>query len=57
MDRTGIARPSAQGLGNTYGPPFERYLGYILGEVGPVKVPHEEEWVEGSPRAIWVEFK
>jgi hypothetical protein len=23
----------------------------------PLKVPHEEEQVEGTPRAIWVEFK
>jgi len=30
--------------------------GYVL-TMGPVKVPHEEEWVSGNPRAVWVELK
>ena len=39
--------------------PVERYIGFLLGHVGPttLKVPHEEEWVAGEPRANWVEFK
>ena len=30
--------------------------GYVL-TMGPVKVPHEEELVSGTPRAVWVELK
>jgi hypothetical protein len=30
--------------------------GYVL-TMGPVTVPHEEEWVAGNPRAVWVELK
>ena len=35
---------------------FSRDLGYVL--IGaPVKVPHSEQQIEGSPRAIFIEFK
>ena len=39
--------------------PFARQPGEVLYADPPVplKVPHEEEQVEGSPRAIWIEFK
>ena len=37
--------------------PAERYLGFILAGTGQIDVPHEEEWVSGEPRAIWIEFK
>ena len=37
-------------------PPSARKAGDVI--VSPsIKVPHEEEQVEGTPRAIWVEFK
>lgn len=38
--------------------PFAREAGEVLGSSStPLQVPHEEEQVEGSPRAIWIEFK
>jgi hypothetical protein len=37
--------------------PAERYIGFILAGSGQIAVPHEEEWVSGEPRAIWIEFK
>jgi hypothetical protein len=39
--------------------PFVRQAGDILysDAAAPLKSPHEEEQVEGSPRAIWLEFK
>ena len=30
--------------------------GYVL-SMGAVKTPHEEAWVAGNPRAVWVELK
>ena len=38
--------------------PAERQCrtGYVL-TMGPVTVPHLEEWVSGNPRAVWVELK
>ena len=43
-------------------PTFERKAGEILGggpipATSPLKAPHEEELMEGTPRAIWIEFK
>ena len=39
--------------------PFARQRGEVLyaDPPAPLKLPHEEEQVEGSPRAIWLEFK
>jgi hypothetical protein len=38
--------------------PFAREAGDVLGSSrAPIQIPHEEEQVEGSPRAIWIEFK
>jgi hypothetical protein len=39
--------------------PFQRIPGEILysDTLTPLRVPHEEEQVEGLPRAIWLEFK
>ena len=38
--------------------PFSREAGEVLGSSSsPLQVPHEEEQVEGSPRAVWIEFK
>jgi hypothetical protein len=37
--------------------PVERYIGFILPGTSQIAVPHEEEWVSGEPRAIWIEFK
>lgn len=38
-------------------PPFSRSPGEVIASSGPIKIPHEEEQAEGSPRAIWIEFK
>lgn len=37
-------------------PPFSRKFGEVI-VTSPIKDPHGEEQVEGSPRAIWIEFK
>ena len=37
-------------------PPFSRKYGEVI-VTSPIKAPHAEEQVEGSPRAIWIEFK
>jgi hypothetical protein len=44
-------------VGKPPGEPAERYLGFILAGTGQIAVPHEEEWVSGEPRAIWIELK
>lgn len=46
-------------LGKTAGKPFSRYIGSITIIKDPMKdnIPHEEEWVSGEPRALWVELK
>jgi hypothetical protein len=44
-------------VGKPPGNPADRYIGFILAGTGPIAVPHEEEWVSGEPRAIWIEFK
>ena len=38
-------------------PPFGRSRGDVLALAAPLAAPHEEEQVEGRPRAIWIEFK
>jgi quercetin dioxygenase-like cupin family protein len=38
-------------------PPFSRKPGEVTIITSPLKAPHEEEQVKGSPRAIWIEFK
>jgi hypothetical protein len=38
-------------------PPFSRKPGEVINNPSFSPAPHEEELVEGSPRAIWVEFK
>jgi hypothetical protein len=43
-------------------PAFQRVMGEVVGGepipvTSPLTAPHEEEEVEGSPRAIWIEFK
>lgn len=54
--------------GKSWNAPFERQQGDLLGFPPPGAkpaassgatrmVPHEEAWVAGSPRAIWIEFK
>lgn len=44
-------------VGKPPGNPAERYIGFILPGTSQIAVPHEEEWVAGEPRAIWIEFK
>jgi hypothetical protein len=39
------------------GNPFSRKLGDVINTTAPNLDPHEEEAVEGAPRAIWVQFK
>jgi hypothetical protein len=39
------------------GAPFSRKPGEVVNVTSPRKTPHEEEEAEGTPRAIWVEFK
>jgi hypothetical protein len=39
------------------GQPFSRQLGDVINTTSPNLVPHEEEEVEGAPRAIWVQLK
>ncbi len=38
-------------------PPFGRSRGDVLALAAPLAAPHEEEQVEGRPRAVWIEFK
>ena len=49
----GMIRTIENGVPN---PPSTRKTGDVVISP-PIKVPHEEEQVEGTPRAIWVEFK
>ena len=49
----GMIRTIENGVPN---PPSARNAGDVVVSP-PIKVPHEEEQVEGTPRAIWVEFK
>jgi hypothetical protein len=49
----GTIRTIENGVPN---PPSARKAGDVVVSP-PLKVPHEEEQVEGRPRAIWVEFK
>jgi hypothetical protein len=49
----GMIRTIENGVPN---PPSARKTGDVILSP-PLKVPHEEEQVEGTPRAIWVEFK
>jgi hypothetical protein len=44
-------------VGKTPNPPADRYIGFILPGTSPITLPHEEEWVSGEPRAIWIEFQ
>ena len=44
-------------VGKPPGNPAERYLGFVLPQASQITVPHEEEWVSGEPRAVWIEFK
>jgi hypothetical protein len=44
-------------VGKPPGNPAERYIGFILPGTSQITLPHEEEWVSGAPRAIWIEFK
>ena len=44
-------------VGKPPGNPADRYIGFILAGTGQIAVPHEEEWISGAPRAIWIEFK
>lgn len=44
-------------VGKPPGNPADRYLGFILAGTTQIQVPHEEEWVAGEPRAIWIEFR
>ncbi|PYR00307.1 MAG: hypothetical protein DMF96_03910 [Acidobacteria bacterium] len=44
-------------VGKPPGNPADRYIGFILAGTSPIAVPHEEEWVSGAPRAIWIEFR
>lgn len=37
--------------------PVSRKSGEVVNITSPRKAPHEEEEAEGTPRAIWVEFK
>jgi hypothetical protein len=39
------------------GNPFSRKLGDVINTTAPNLDPHEEEAVEGAPRAIWVQLK
>ena len=39
------------------GNPFSRKLGDVINTTAPNLDPHEEEAVEGAPRAIWIQFK
>ena len=38
-------------------PPFGRSRGDVLALAAPLAAPHEEEQVEGRPRAVWIELK
>lgn len=49
-----IRNISGQGL---LSPPFSRKRGEVIIHTSPLKAPHQEEAVEGEPRAIWIEFK
>jgi hypothetical protein len=49
----GVIRTIENGASNR---PSARKSGDVIVSP-PIKVPHEEEQVEGTPRAIWVEFK
>ncbi len=44
-------------VGKPPGNPAERYIGFVLPGTSEIPAPHEEEWVSGEPRAIWIEFK
>ena len=44
-------------VGKPPGNPAERYIGFILPGTTPIAAPHEEEWISGAPRAIWIELK
>jgi hypothetical protein len=37
--------------------PLSRKAGDVINIKSPLKAPHAEEGIEGSPRAIWIEFK
>ncbi len=43
--------------GGSPNPPFGRSRGDVLALAAPLAAPHEEEQVEGRPRAVWIEFK
>jgi hypothetical protein len=54
LDGGSIRSISGEGVA---GKPFSRKLGDVINTTSPNLDPHEEEAVEGAPRAIWVQFK
>ena len=54
LDGGSIRSISGEGVA---GKPFSRKLGDVINTTAPNLDPHEEEAVEGAPRAIWVQFK